>query len=231
MHVQATNSPPPSRLLVETWSDIACPYCYLAKRRLARALEAFPRRDHVDVVWRSFQLMPDLRTNPGVTLAEFLAARKGIDAVTVEQMHRFVAQAGRAEGIEFAFDRVIVANTFDAHRLLHFARSRGRQPEMAERMFAAYFTEGRNIDDRGVLVTLAAEVGLDSAETTHVLESGEYADAVRSDQAEARRLGIDAVPHFLFGRRVAVSGAQKTPVLARALQEAFEASAAVSPQT
>lgn len=210
------------KMLVEIWSDVMCPFCYLGKRRFARALEAFEHRDDVEVAWKSFQLAPSLRTDPTLRTHEYLAREKGLDVAVARQMNARLADAGRQEGIAYDFDRVVVANTFRAHRLLHFARAEGRQDAMADRLFRAHFGEGRNVDDVETLVELGADAGLDRDAVRRVAAGDEYAGAVRADIEEARALGVDGVPFFVFDRRYAVSGAQDSAIFGQALARSHE---------
>ena len=195
-------------LTVDIWSDVVCPFCYMGKRRFERALARFEHRDQVSVVWHSFQLDRDAHFQAGQTVHAYLAGRKGIPLATSRRLHdRLVVEAAEL-GLEYNFDTALIANTFDAHRLTHLAKERGLQAAVEERLFAAYFTEGKNIEDRGVLAELAAGAGIDPADAASALATDRHADAVRADIDEARRFGADGVPFYVFNRRCAVSGAQ-----------------------
>lgn len=207
-------------MTVEIWSDIACPFCYIGKRRFERALEQFEGHAQVDVVWRSFQLDPDLKTDPGVDAAASLAARKGWSLEQTRQAQARVAQMAAGEGLDYHFERQIIANTFDAHRLLHLAKAYGKQNEVKEALFAAHFIEGKNIADAGVLTELGTALGLDAAEITAALASGDHADGVAQDIRLARDFGIQGVPFFVFDRKYAVSGAQEVGAFLSALRRA-----------
>ena len=209
------------KLAVEIWSDVVCPWCYLGKHRFDNALAAFAHRDQVQVVWKSFQLMPSMRTDPTISLDEFLAREKGIDVRTAKQMHERLVHLADEEGLVYHFDQAIPANTFDAHRMIHFAKEHGKQGEAEERLFRAYFTEGRNIDERNTLVALGTEIGLDPKQLSAALANGTYADDVRTDIHEAAELGIQGVPFFVLDRKYGVSGAQPTPLFRQALEQAF----------
>lgn len=211
------------RMHIEVWSDIACPFCFIGKRRLESALARFAHRDAVHVHWRSFQLQPDLITDSSRRLNEFLATSKGLSLPQVEQMQAHVRAMGAHENIAFAMDRVVVANTFTAHRLLQWAQSEGRGDAMKDRLMRAYFTEGANVDDRATLQALATEVGLDAARAADVLDSDAYSDDVRRDVAEARQLGISGVPFFVLDQKYAISGAQPADVFDQALAQAHAA--------
>jgi predicted DsbA family dithiol-disulfide isomerase len=207
-------------MVVEVWSDFMCPYCYLGTRMLKSALAEFPHRNEVDVVWKSYQLDPAIRTDPGMDVYQFLA-RKGFDRATVMRAHEELREKGARQGIVFAFENSVVANSFNAHRLMHFARESNNQERTHDALFRAHFTDGRNLDDEATLIAIGVEVGLDAAELARALRSDAYADAVRADVQEARDLGIEAVPHFMFDRNHEVIGAEGSVLLLRTLEVAF----------
>ncbi len=210
---------------VEIWSDIACPWCYVGKRRFEAALENFAHRDEVEVVWRSFELDPSAPPErPGDRL-DHLAAKYGTTRAQAEGMEAQIGGAAAGEGLAFRLDIVRGGNTFDAHRLLHLAAEHGLQDELKERLLRAYFTEGELMGDQAALERLAAEVGLPAAEVTDVLASERYADEVRADERQAEAFGITGVPFFVLDRTYGVSGAQAPEVLAAALERAWSASA------
>ena len=206
---------------VEIWADVVCPWCYIGKRRFERALEAFPHRDDVEVVHRSFQLdpaAPARRTEPTV---ERLAHKYGTSVEQARAMMRRVERTAAEEGLEYDLAKTLSGNTFDAHRVLHLAKEKGRQDEVIERFYRAYFTERESVFDHESLVRLAAEAGLDPDEARRVLEEGTYGDAVRADAAEAAALGVQGVPFFVIDRRYGVSGAQPTELFEQALARAW----------
>lgn len=212
---------PREPMLIEVWSDIACPFCYIGKRRLQAALARFPQRDDIRVEWRSFQLQPQLVTDASRRINEYLAATKGMPLAQVEQMQARVQEMGAGEGIAFAMDRVVVANTFNAHRLLQWAQAEGRGDAMKERLMRAYFEEGANVDDAETLRALAVEAGLDSAQAATLLAGDGFADEVRRDIAEARQQRISGVPFFVLDRAYAISGAQPPELFDQALARAY----------
>jgi predicted DsbA family dithiol-disulfide isomerase len=210
---------PEDRLLVEVWSDVACPFCWLGKRRFESGLARFDRPDLVDVEWKSFQLNPGLRTDPSVRVHEHVARKYGIDPAAARRNNERLAAAGRGIGLAYDFDRVLVANTFDAHRLIQLAKAEGKGDEAEERLFRAYFGEGRNVADRELLADLGVDIGLERARVAAALAGDDYAEAVRADMAAARELGITGVPFFVIDRRYGVSGAQDAEVFANALEQ------------
>lgn len=207
------------KMKIEIWSDVMCPFCYMGKRKFETALKQFADREHIEVEWKSFQLNPDLVTNPAIGMAQYLSEHKGIAAEQARQMNDQLTQAGQAVGLEYNFDKVVVANTFNAQKLIKFAHTQGKQNEMEERLFEAFFTEGKNVDDLPTLIQLAAEVGVDAADKA--FENDEYAALVQADVAEANTLGIHSVPYFVFNRQLAVNGAQDSSFFLETLRQAF----------
>jgi predicted DsbA family dithiol-disulfide isomerase len=209
--------------IVEIWSDVVCPWCYLGKRRFENALSRFEHRDDVEVVWRSFELDPNAAPSSPEPAAERLAAKYGMSVEDAKASHdRLTALAAEA-GLEYHLDTTKGGNTFDAHRLIQLGKARGIQDAVKERLMRGYFTDGERVDDHETLIKLAAEAGLDAGEARAVLASDEYADAVREDEELARRIGINGVPFFVLGRRYGVSGAQTPDVLLEALDKSWEA--------
>jgi predicted DsbA family dithiol-disulfide isomerase len=212
-----------SKLRVDIWSDIACPWCYVGKRRLEAALAQFPGRDAVEVVWRAFELDPSAprERDPSTSYVARLASKYRVSVAQAEGMIARMTDVGRGDGLEFRFDRVRSGNTFDAHRVLHLAAERGVQDAVKERFLRAYMTEGEPIGDPETLVRLAAEAGLDDEEVRATLATDSFAREVRAEEREAGELGIGGVPFFVIGR-YAVSGAQPVEVLLRALTKAWD---------
>jgi len=206
---------------VEIWSDVVCPWCYIGKRRFESALGRFAHQDDVEVVWRSFELDPSAPVRRTGDSAQRLADKYGMSRAQAIASQDRLTQMATAEGLAFHFDKAQSGNTFDAHRLLHLASKRGLQDEVKERLFRAYFSEGEAIGEGETLVRLAAEVGLDSAETRAVIGSDTYAENVRAEEQEARELGINGVPFFVVDRRYGVSGAQPADVLLQVLDRAW----------
>jgi predicted DsbA family dithiol-disulfide isomerase len=208
---------------VEIWSDIVCPWCYLGKRRFEKALAAFPHRDEVEVEYRSFELDPS--KTPGTTepTSDVLARRYRMTPEQVRESQRQMTERAAAEGLAFRMDALRTGNTRDAHRLLHLAKARGRQAELAERLHHAYFCEEGSPFDPMALAGYAADVGIDRDEAATVLAGDDYADAVAEDEATAHALGATGVPFFVIDRRFGISGAQPAEVIARALDRAWSA--------
>jgi predicted DsbA family dithiol-disulfide isomerase len=205
---------------VEIWSDIACPWCYVGKRRFEAALAAFEHRDDVQLTWRAFELDPSAPHQLEVDAAQHLADKYGTSLEGARAMHARMTETAAGEGLDFRFDIARRGNTFDAHRVVHLAAAHGQQDAMKERIMRAYLTEGELVSDHDVLRRLAAEVGLPADEVVDLLAGDRYAEEVRADERTAGQLGIDAVPFFVVDRRFGASGAQPPEVLLELLRQA-----------
>jgi predicted DsbA family dithiol-disulfide isomerase len=208
---------------IEIWSDIACPWCYIGKRRFEAALAAFEHRDEVQVSWRSFELDPDAPAERPGERAVHLAAKYGSSVEQARAMEANMTAVAAGEGLEFRFDIARDGNTFDAHRLLHLAAAHGLQDALEERLMRGYLGEGELISDHATLERLAVEAGLPADEVRDVLATDHYATDVREDQRTARSLGISAVPFFVIDRAMGASGAQPPEVLGELLQRGWDA--------
>ena len=207
---------------VEIWSDIACPFCYIGKRKFENALKDFDQKDTVEITWRSFQLDPEMIVVPNQTVHEYLGKRKGTSTVEGKKMNDSMAAIAREVGLEFNFDKAQINNTMDAHRVLHLAKKHGVQNEMKQALFAAYYTDGKNTGDTETLVSVGETVGLNAVEIRKVLESDMYRNDVIADQEYAQQIGVQGVPFYVFNNKYAVSGAQPTAVFADVLNKVWE---------
>ncbi len=218
---QLLSPPTTPRLQVDIWSDIACPWCYIGKRRFEQALAEFSQRHQVDVVWHSFELDPSAPQRVEEPMRERLAAKYGRSLSEAQGMMDHMTQAAAAAGLEYHFEKAQSSNTFQAHQLLHLAAERGVQGELKERLLRAYLSEGQHLGTTETLVALAAEVGLDPLEARAALEQQTYAQAVRQDEAQAQAYGIQGVPFFVLGGKYGVSGAQAPETLLSALKQVW----------
>jgi predicted DsbA family dithiol-disulfide isomerase len=209
---------------VEIWSDVVCPWCYVGKRQFEDALFRFGHADQVSVEWRSFELDPGSPARVDLPMSTILQRKYGMTAAQAEAANQRMTSLAASVGLEYHLDEVQVGNTFDAHRLIHLAATHGLGDAMKERLFAAYFTEGRSPSDHDTLAGLAAEVGLDPVEVHATLETGAFADEVRRDEARAAALGASGVPFFVIDEAFGVSGAQPADVLLGALERAWSES-------
>ncbi len=206
---------------VEIWSDVVCPWCYIGKRRLEEALSTFEHADQVSVTYRSFQLDPTSPVTSELSLEQMLAQKYGRSLAQARQMNDRVAGIAATVGLDFQLQKAHPANTFRAHRLLHFAATRGVGNELTERLMQGYFTEGVRIGERDELLRLAVEVGLDREEVAAVLDTDAFDAEVRADIALAQAFGATGVPFFVFDRKYAVSGAQETELFTEVLGKAW----------
>lgn len=209
------------KMKVEIWSDVMCPFCYIGKRKFEAALNALPQKNSIQVIWRSFELNPTLQYKPGRDSYSYIAEIKGQSREWSVKVHNSLTETAKSVGLDFNFEQAKIANSFDAHRVIQLAKIYNLTDAVEERFFKAYFTEGELISDHSTLIRLAEEAGLSKEEVTLVLDSDQYANEVRNDVAEARRLSATGVPFFVIDRKYAVSGAQDTSVFAKTLQKAF----------
>ena len=205
---------------IEIWSDVVCPWCYIGKRRLERALGQFEHAAEVEITWRSFQLNPDTPPGTAVPSLDYLAGRFGPQSTA---MTGRVAELAKAEGLDFDFGAALTVNTLDAHRLLHLAADLGLGGAVKERLLRAHFTEGADLSDHQTLTRLLGEAGAEQDRVRAVLAGDEYADAVRADIEQARQLGASGVPFFVIDRRYGISGAQPAETFLHALRTAYTA--------
>jgi predicted DsbA family dithiol-disulfide isomerase len=206
---------------LEIWSDIACPWCYVGKRRMESALAQFPHRDDVNVTFRSFELDPGAPADRGVPHVELIAQKYGRTVEQVEAMDAQLTAVAAADGIEMKLAQARSGNTFDGHRIIHLAAEHGLQAEMKERLMKAYFTDGELMSDHEVLIALAVEVGVPETEAREVLLTERFAEEVRDDERNATDAGISAVPCFVIDRRFGASGAQDPTVLLQFLEHGW----------
>ncbi|MFT4857536.1 MAG: putative DsbA family dithiol-disulfide isomerase [Algoriphagus sp.] len=208
---------------IEIWSDVVCPFCYIGKRKMEKALAKSPHKNSFEIVWKSFQLNPDQRTNPSISMLEHLATSKGWTIEQTKEITANVVDMAKAEGLDFDFEKAVVANTRNAHRLIHFAQSFGKGDVMKERLLLAYFSEGKNVDDFPTLIALGKEVGLEEEAVKNALESGAFEEGVDQDIYESRQLDVRGVPFFVLDKKFGISGAQPDEVFDQTLEKAWTA--------
>lgn len=209
-------------LYIDVWSDIVCPFCYIGKRNLEKALEQTGLTDVVKVVWHSFELAPDAQTNPDTTIYEELGKRKGWTVDQSTKIHRQMEQRAKQSGLEYNFDITVPANSFKAHRLLHLAKKHNVQNEIKELLFSGYFTNGKNIDDEDFLVETGKQAGLHEEKIHNALKSSSIGQEIHEDIKNARKLDIQGVPFFILNQKYSVSGAQPVEVFVEALDKVKE---------
>ncbi|GHF61980.1 putative DsbA family dithiol-disulfide isomerase [Deinococcus metalli] len=211
----------PDKLRVDIWSDVACPWCYIGKRRLESALADFPQATQVEVVWHAFELDPQAPLDAPQSMVRVLAGKYGRSEAEAQGMIDQVTATAAGDGLAYDLNGAQRTNTFLAHQLIHLAAEHGVQGAMNERLLSAHLSEGEHVGQIGTLVRLAQEVGLDGDEVRASLEAGTHAAAVRQDEAQARALGIGGVPFFVLGGKYGVSGAQGADVLRGALEQVW----------
>ena len=206
---------------IEIWSDVMCPFCYIGKRRFEQAMQLFGHREKIEVEWKSFQLNPYLQTDPKLNINQYLAETKGWTIDYARRMNDQVTLMAAELGLKYDFDKAVVANSFNAHRLSHLAKKHGLGEVAEEALFKAYFTGGKNIDDTKTLTELGVLIGLDAQKVEEMLTSDAFGDAVKHDIAEAQYLGIHGVPFFVLDKKYGISGAQDVPIFLQTIEKAF----------
>jgi len=209
------------KMEIEIWSDVMCPFCYIGKRRFEDALSKFENRDDIKIEWKSFQLNPQMETIPGKNINEYLAETKGWTIEYAKEMNQYVSNMAKEVGLDYHMDKAVVANSFDAHRLIQLAKKHHLGDAVEENLFKAYFTEGKNTADYNVLIAIGTEAGLDKTEIEQMLNSNLFADAVQNDIYESQQVGARGVPFFVFNRQYAVSGAQPSEAFLQTLEQSY----------
>ncbi len=210
---------------IEIWSDVVCPFCYIGKKHFEKTLGQLSFKDKIKTEWKSFQLDPSLPVEGlSISTTEYLIKHKGMPAQQIDGMLEYLKQKGADVGIDFRQDISIQANTFRAHRLIHFAQSNGKGNEMEEALFSAHFTEGKNVGDIEVLTELAENIGLNKTEVITFLNSEAKTEEVEKDIQEAQELGIHGVPFFVIDRKYGISGAQPIEIFIETLTKAYQES-------
>lgn len=207
---------------VDIWSDIRCPFCYVGKKNFEKALEQFPNSGKIDVTWHSFQLDPDLKTQPEKNSLEYFSEIKAVSAAEAKAMYEHVYKAGKEAGIEFNFDHQKVANSRRGHLLLQLAASKNLADEAEEALFKAQLTEGKNIDDEAILIEIGKSISLKEEDIRNTLVSDEFGLQVSQDMMLARQMGISGVPFFVINDKYGVSGAQPSAVFSEVLEKSWE---------
>jgi predicted DsbA family dithiol-disulfide isomerase len=206
---------------IEIYSDVACPWCYITKRRLEQALEQFPHREEVELVWHSYELAPNMPARMAQSPADELIHDKGIPAEEAKRRIDGLTALAATLGITMNFDIVKLFNTRKAHELLHYARTVGKQAALKERLFRANFTEGMELGDEKVLIDVASEVGIDPVSAREVLETGRFRSEVIADEERAKNLDVQ-IPYMAIDARKVITGVKRAPVLLAAIQEVWD---------
>ena len=206
---------------IEIWSDVICPFCYIGKRNFETALEQFADKKNIEVIWKSFQLDPAIPEVATESYTDYLVKRKGMAVEQVQGMLSNVTQMATQVGLDYHLDQSIIVNSLKAHQLIQFAKSKNLGNEAEERLFKAFFIEGKNIADTETLVQLGKDFGLDESEIKAILEDEKYKYEIAQDIQEAQNIGVTGVPFFVFDRKYAVSGAQPAEAFLETLNKSF----------
>ena len=211
-----------NKLKIQIWSDIMCPFCYIGKRRIEEALQLFEHKDAVAIEWKSFQLDASFVASADDNMVEHLAHKYGKGTDWAQGMLDNMTQNAKNAGLDFHFEKAILANSFNAHRLLHLAKKHQLANDLEELLFKAYLTDGKNINDSNTLKDLGISVGLKAEAIDEVLNSDAYGNDVKQDIQDANSIGVQGVPFFVFDNKYAVSGAQAATAFLEILQKAWE---------
>jgi predicted DsbA family dithiol-disulfide isomerase len=205
-------------IIIEIWSDIACPFCFIGKHKIENAISKSSHHNRIELIWRSYQLNPKLITDKTKNIYQSLSENKGISIEVAKQMSTSVIPLGKENDIQFNFDDIVPANTSKAHQLLHFSKQYGKQTAAKSLLFEAYFTEGKNIDDMLVLSRIVTQLQLNTSDFVDAILSGSLLPEVEFDQFQAQQMGVKGVPFFLFNNTFIVAGAQPQIVFENTLQ-------------
>jgi len=209
------------KIKIEVWSDIVCPFCYLGKRKLNRALDRLGLLNKADIIWHSYQLDPDFPMNKSISSLQYLMEKKHYPQGQIEGMHQYLTEQGKLYGIDFQFDKALTFNTYNAHRLWQWSKNSGKSNEFKEAVFLAYFTEGTDLSDNENLLNIITGIGLDRSAAEKILNSDSYEQEIEIDKYQARQLGIRGVPYFLIDDKTEISGAQDDRVFESVLSSSF----------
>lgn len=222
-----TNTPKFPKITVQIWSDVVCPFCYIGKREFENALARFPHKDSVLVEWKSFELDPNAPETSDENTYTMLARKYGMSIDDAKARVGSVADRARSVGLDYNFEATVIANSFQAHRVIQLAKTKGLGDAAEERLFKAYFTDGANIGDTTTLMRLGIEIGMDADEVNDLLAGQAFSEAVRTDEYEAQQFGIRGVPFFAIDRKYGISGAQSADHFLGALEQAWKERAVV----
>lgn len=211
-----------NQLKIHIWSDVMCPFCYIGKRKIEDALSQFENKESVTIEWKSFQLDPSFVATPNESIVDHLAEKYSRDTDWAQSTIDNMTQNAKTSGLDFHFEKAILANSLNAHRLLHLAKKHNLSNELEELLFKAYLTDGKNVNDWDTLKEIGIKIGLELTEIEQLMLSDIYTKEVNQDQQEAQSLGVTGVPFFVFDNKYAVSGAQSSDVFLKTLEKTWE---------
>ncbi len=207
---------------IEIWSDIVCPWCYIGKRRLEKAIDDLKYQDKVTIEYKSFQLDPNMETDTSINIYQYLSEKKGLSIEDAMEIGQTVAGVAEDLGLQYNLDKTIPINTLKSHELIHFAKSKGLQTEAKEALLSAYLTEGKNLSDLNEIASIGEKIGLNKVDILESLQSNYFSKAVKADIKAGNDLGISGVPFFVFNRKFGISGAQAEDVFKETLLKSFQ---------
>ncbi|MBE7412367.1 MAG: DsbA family oxidoreductase [Leptospiraceae bacterium] len=210
-----------TKMKVEVWSDVLCPFCYIGKRQYETALKNFKENSEVELIWKSYQLDPQAPEAAKENQVEYLSKRKGMSIAQVNSMLDSVTNYAKSVGLDYNLRGSVVVNSFKAHILIQFAKSKGLGDEVEEKLFYAYFTKNKDIADIANLIDIGKEIGLDESELKNIFSDDNFSYLVKSDLQEANQIGVTGVPFFVFNQKYAVSGAQKPEIFLEVLEKSY----------
>jgi predicted DsbA family dithiol-disulfide isomerase len=205
-------------ITIEIWSDIVCPFCYVGKKKIQQVIEKLNIEDKVQIIWRSYQLDPDLPSEKAYPSLEYLMLKKNISAEQMQGMNEYLKQQGLQYGIDFQLDKSMVFNTFNAHRLLQWSKEFNKSSELKETFMKAYFTDGIDLSNPDNLISAVGMVGLDTEKAKEIINSTSYSESVNDDIYQSKTINLRGVPHFLFNDKFFISGAQEDLVFENAIK-------------
>lgn len=211
-----------NQLKIQIWSDVMCPFCYIGKRKIEEAISQFDNKESVVIEWKSFELDPSFVAAPNESIAEHLADKYGRDIDWATSMLENMTENAKNNGLDFHFEKSILVNSLNAHRLMHLAKKHNLSNELKEQLFKAYLTDGKDVNNWNTLEEMGAKTGLPIDEIQELITTNDYIDEVRKDQQEAQALGVTGVPFFVFDNKYVVSGAQATDVFLKTLEKTWE---------
>ena len=211
-----------NKLKVQIWSDIMCPFCYIGKRRIEEALTLFEHKAAVEIEWKSFQLDAGFIPSPEDNVIEHLAEKYQKDIDWAQTMVDNMTENAKTAGLDFHFEKAVLANSQNAHRLLHLAKKHDLANELEEMLFKAYLTDGKDLNNLNILNELGIEVGLEAEAVAKVLHSDIYSKEVKQDIQEANTIGVQGVPFFVFDNKYAISGAQPATAFLQTLEKVWQ---------
>jgi len=206
---------------IEIWSDVMCPFCYIGKRNFEMALAQFTDKENIEVEWKSYQLDPSLSETAEESQEDYLIKRKGMNREQVQGMLTHVTEMAKQVGLEYHLDKSLMVNSQKAHQLIQFAKTKNLGDQIEERLFKAFFTEGKNIADIETLTQLGKEIGLDENELQAAFTDDQYKYQMTQDIQEGQQIGVKGVPFFVFDRKYGVSGAQPSEAFLETISKSF----------